>query len=284
MYMEIIDYIRQTPLLSTALSIALILVVSYLINRLAQKGVERFIRRVIKRSHFKSSRDEQQREDTLISILHTGLGVAIWTIAGLLILDAAGVDIVPLLAGAGVVGVALAFGAQSLVKDFLASLFILSENQYRVGDVLQINQGVSGLVEKITLRLTVLRDLDGRVHYIPNGNIELATNMTMEFAQVAMNINVSYDADLDKVESVINEVGKAIYNNEKWSGVVLEAPHMLRVDSFGDSSISVKVVCKTAPIRQWDVKSEILREIKKAFAAEKIEIPLPQRVIHTKKS
>lgn len=284
MYMEIIDYIRQTPLLSTALSIALILVVSYLINRLAQKGVERFIRRVIKRSHFKSSRDEQQREDTLISILHTGLGVAIWTIAGLLILDAAGVDIVPLLAGAGVVGVALAFGAQSLVKDFLASLFILSENQYRVGDVLQINQGVSGLVEKITLRLTVLRDLDGRVHYIPNGNIELATNMTMEFAQVAMNINVSYDADLDKVESVINEVGKAIYNNEKWSGVVLEAPHMLRVDSFGDSSISVKVVCKTAPIRQWDVKSEILREIKKAFAAEKVEIPLPQRVIHTKKS
>jgi small conductance mechanosensitive channel len=198
------------------------------------------------------------------------------------VLGAIGFDILPLLAGAGVVGITLAFGAQSLVKDFFASLFILGENQYRVGDVLQVNQGVAGLVERITLRMTVLRALDGKVHYVPNGSIEIATNLTMEFAQVDLNIGVAYDSDIDQVERIINKVGKAIYEDEKWQGVVLEPAQMLRVDSFDDSAITVKIVCKTAPIRQWEVKSEILRKVKKAFDKEGIEIPFPQRVIHTK--
>ncbi len=260
-----------------------ILAMAYLGQIIAKKFIERIVRRSVIASKFKTKKDEVQREDTLISILKTAANAAIWVVAGLSILGVFDINIAPLLAGAGVVGVALGFGAQSLVKDLLAGLFILLENQYRVGDVLQVNQSVAGIVEKISLRVTILRDLDGKVHYVPNGVIEIATNLTMEYAQVDLNIGVSYDSDIDKVERVINEVGEQLFIDKKWKGVVLEPAKMLRVDSFDDSAITVKIVCKTAPIRQWEVKSEILRRIKKAFDDEGIEIPFPQRVIHTPK-
>lgn len=258
-----------------------ILAMAYLGQIIAKKFIERIVRRSVIASKFKTKKDEVQREDTLISILKTAANAAIWVVAGLSVLGVFDINIAPLLAGAGVVGVALGFGAQSLVKDLLAGLFILLENQYRVGDVLQVNQSVAGIVEKISLRVTVLRDLDGKVHYVPNGVIEIATNLTMEYAQVDLNIGVSYDSDIDKVEQVINDVGEQLFIDKKWKGVVLEPAKMLRVDSFDDSAITVKIVCKTAPIRQWEVKSEILRRIKKAFDSEGIEIPFPQRVIHT---
>jgi len=282
MLTQIIEYIQERPELELLLTITLIVAAGLIVKWIAMRGSSNFIRRAIRLHKYKTSKDEKQREDTLISIVHTGIGLVVWIMVAFFILGAFGFDILPLIAGAGVIGVALAFGAQSLVKDFFASLFILGENQYRVGDVLQVNQGVAGLVERITLRMTVLRDLDGKVHYIPNGSIELATNMTMEFAQVDLNIGVAYSSDIDQVEQIINKVGKDIYEDKKWEGVILEPAHMLRVDSFGDSAITVKIVCKTAPIRQWEVKSEILRKIKKAFDKEGIEIPFPQRVIHTK--
>lgn len=261
--------------------VALVLVLAYFLSLIAKRVITRIVRRAIVPQNFKSKRDEEQREDTLISILTTATRVTIWTAAILTVLAMLGVNIGPLLAGAGIAGVALGFGAQTMVKDFLAGLFILGENQYRVGDVLQVNQGVSGVVEKITLRMTKLRDLDGNVHYVPNGEIQIATNMTMEYAQATVDIGVAYDSNIDKVEAIIDVVGEEIYEEEAWRGVVLEPPHMLRVDSFGDSAIMIKVVCKTAPIRQWDVKSEILRRVKKAFDKEGIEIPFPQRVVHT---
>lgn len=263
------------------LLIILVLVLAYFFSLMSRRVVTRIIRRTIRPQDFKSKRDEEQREETLISILTTAVHVVIWTAAILTVLAMIGVNIGPLLAGAGIAGVALGFGAQTMVKDFLAGLFILGENQYRVGDVLQVNQTVSGVVEKITLRMTKLRDLDGNVHYIPNGEITIATNMTMEYAQVVVDVGVSYDSDIDKVEAVIDAVGESIYEDEAWRGVALEAPYMLRVDSFDDSAITVRIVCKTAPIRQWEVKSEILRRLKKAFDKEGIVIPFPQRVIHT---
>lgn len=263
------------------LLIILVVVLAYFFSLMSRRVVTRVIRRTIRPQDFKSKRDEQQREDTLISILTTAAHVTIWTAAVLTVLSMIGVNIGPLLAGAGIAGVALGFGAQTMVKDFLAGLFILGENQYRVGDVLQVNQTVSGVVEKISLRMTKLRDLDGNVHYIPNGEITIATNMTMEYAQVVVDVGVSYDSDIDKVEAVIDTVGESIYEDEAWRGIVLEAPYMLRVDSFDDSAITVRIVGKTAPIRQWEVKSEILRRLKKAFDKEGIEIPFPQRVLHT---
>lgn len=261
-------------------TIAIILVVSYFAQKILEQVISRVIRRTITPKHFKTAKDEQQREDTVISILHTGLKAVVYVIAGLLIIGEFGVNLGPLLAGAGVVGVALGFGAQSMVKDFLAGIFIIAENQYRVGDVLQVNEGVAGVVEQISLRATTLRDLEGRVHHIPNGNIEIATNMTLEFAQVDLNVGVGYESDLDHVEKVINKVGEDMFNDDNWSEIVLEPAYMMRVEDFADSAIIVKIVCKTAPIHQWEVKGEILKRLHKAFNKEGIEIPFPQRVLH----
>lgn len=260
-------------------TIAIILAVAYIALKISEHFVSRLVRRTVRAKRFKTAKDQVQREDTIISILKTALRALIWVTAGLMILGDFGVNIGPLLAGAGVLGVALGFGAQTMVKDFLAGIFIIAENQYRVGDVLQVNQTVAGVVEKISLRATVLRDLEGKVHYIPNGVIEIATNMTLEYAQVDLNIGVAYGSDLDQVEKVINKMGEKIFADNEWKGVVLEAPYMMRVDAFADSSIIVKIVCKTAPIRQWDVKGEILRRVKVAFEKEGIEIPFPQVVV-----
>lgn len=258
----------------------LILVVAYVAQRVIRQVLERVVRRAVRTASFATEADARQREDTLISVLYASAVVTIWIIAGLLALGTLEIDIGPLLAGAGVAGVALGFGAQSLVKDFLAGIFVLLENQYRVGDVVQINQGVAGVVQKVTLRMTELRDLEGKVHYVPNGNIAIATNMTMGYANVEVNLSVGYEADLDRVERIINEVGEEIYADDTWRGIALEAPRMLRVDQFADSAIIVKVVCRTAPIRQWEVRSEILKRIKKAFDAEGITIPFPQLTLH----
>jgi len=237
------------------------------------------IRRSIRSKHFNTAKDEQQREDTIISILRTAMRALIWLIAGLMLLSEFGVNIGPLLAGAGVLGVALGFGAQTMVKDYLAGIFIIAENQYRVGDVLQINQTVAGIVEHVSLRSTVIRDLNGMVHYVPNGFIDIATNMTMEYANVDLNVRVSYDTDLEKLEQVINDAGKTMYEDEAWKGIALEAPHMLRVEEFAESAMVVKVVCKTAPIRQWEVKSEVLRRLKIAFDKHDIKIAYPQMIV-----
>lgn len=262
------------------LSVAIVIGVAFALQFSCKKVVQGIIRRSVRTAKFETKHEEVQREETLISIIYTTSKVLIWLIAFLLVLQIYKINIAPILAGAGVAGVALGFGAQTIVKDFLAGIFILAENQYRVGDVLMVNQDVAGTVESITLRMTVLRDLDGRVHYVPNGTIQIATNLTMKYASVELDINVSYDSDLDKVERVINRVGEKIYSDEQWKGIALEPPHMLRVDRFSDTAVVVKVVCKTAPSRQWEVKSEILRQVKKAFDKEGIEIPLPRMVVH----
>jgi len=272
------------PSIEQIIKIIIIVAAAWVLPTILKRVTERLVRRSIRSHKFKTKKDEQQREDTIVSIINTGLKATFWTIAGLMILSVFSINIAPLLAGAGIIGVALGFGAQAIVKDLLAGTFIIAENQYRVGDVLQVNQGVAGTVERISLRITVLRDLEGKVHYIPNGNIELATNMTLEYANVDLNITVGYESDLDKVEQVINEVGASIAEDKNWKDVVLEAPYMLRVDAFTETGVVVKVICKTAPIRQWEAKSEILRRVKKAFDKNGIVIPYPQRVIHQAKS
>ena len=206
--------------------------------------------------------------------------VIVWSIAVLMILAQFNVDLGPLIASAGVAGLAIGFGAQSLVKDVVNGTFILLENQYRVGDVVEINNEVSGVVESFTMRVTVLRDLDGMKHYIPNGLIEIATNMTMEFAGINLNIGVGYNTDIEKLEKVINDVGKKLAEDAEWKEDILEAPQFLRVDNFGDSAIEVKITGKTIPMQQWGVTGELRKRLKIAFDKNGIEIPFPQRVIH----
>lgn len=237
------------------------------------------------RSHkYKTARDERLREQTLISTINAAVNVILWVVTGLLILSEIGIDIAPLLAGAGIAGVALGFGAQSMVKDFLAGMFILLENQYRVGDVIKINTGeVSGRVEKVTLRTTVLRDMDGMQHHIPNGVISIATNMTMDFSNINLDIGVSYDTDIATLEKVINKVGEQLAEDDEWGKDILEQPKFLRIQDFSASAITIKIVGKTEPMKQWSVTGEYRKRLKTAFDKAGIEIPYPQSVIHQAK-
>ena len=271
----IIDFLKDH-----GLNIIIILLSAYIARKFVMVFVTRVVRRTIKSGNYRTKSDEKQREDTVISILSTAFRVAVWVVAGLLILAEFDINIAPLLAGAGIVGVALGFGAQSMVEDFLAGVFIIMENQYRVGDVVQINQGVAGVVEHISLRQTVLRDLDGMVHHVPNGQIEIATNMTMEFANVNLDVGVGYGTDLDEVEILINKVGSEMAKTEPWDKLIYEPPQMLRVENFADSAIILKITGKTAPMKQWDVTGELRKRLKKAFDKAGIEIPFPQRVMH----
>lgn len=263
-----------------AFAVLLIVAAAYLARKFAMVVVSRVVKRAIHHEDPSFKVAEEKRENTLIDIIGTALRVGIWIIAGMMLLEEFGVNIAPLLAGAGVIGVALGFGAQSLVKDALTGLFIIFENQYRVGDVIQINSEVAGVVEKITLRETVLRDLDGMVHHVPNGYIQVATNMTMQFSNVNVDIGVSYDADIDEVEKVINEVGVELASDKVWRDSIIEAPSFLRVDSFDDSAVTIKILGKTTADQRWAVAGELRRRLKAAFDKNGVEIPFPQMVVH----
>jgi len=219
----------------------------------------------------------KKRKDTLVGILG-GIGrVFIVTVAIMMVLDEVGVPIASVLVGLGIAGVAIGFGAQYLIRDLIAGIFIIMENQYRVGDVARVAD-IAGLVEQVTLRKTVLRDLDGIVHHVPNGEIRVASNFTRRFSRVNLNISVAYDTDLDHAISVINRVGQELAEDEKWRKVIKTPPQVLRVDNLGDSGIDIKILGDVKPIEQWGVMGELRLRLKKAFDAEGIEIPWP----HTK--
>lgn len=267
-----------------AQNIIIILLLSFIARHTSKMLVRRVIRRTLKSHKYKTARDERLREDTLISTTSAAFRVIIWVITTLLILSEIGIDIAPLLAGAGIAGVALGFGAQSMVKDFLAGMFILLENQYRVGDIIRINTGeVSGKVEKVTLRTTVLRDMDGMQHHIPNGVISIATNMTMDYSNINLDIGVGYDTDMTKLEKIVNKVGEDMAEDDEWGKHILEAPKFLRINDFSASAITVKIVGKTEPMKQWSVAGEYRKRLKVAFDKQGVEIPYPQSVIHQAK-
>jgi small conductance mechanosensitive channel len=173
-----------------------------------------------------------------------------------------------------VVGIAVGFGAQYLIRDLIAGVFILMENQYRVGDVARVAD-VSGLVEEVNLRKTVLRDLDGVVHHVPNGEIRVASNYSRHFSRVNLNISVAYNTDLDQAFSVINRVCQEMAAEERWNKVIRTVPQVLRVDKLGDSGIDIKILGDVKPLEQWNVTGELRLRLKKAFDAEGIEIPWP---------
>lgn len=228
----------------------------------------------------KPEEEIHQRIDTL-SHVFTRTGGALIVLFGVLtMLPEVGVNVGALIAGFGIAGLAIGFGAQSMVKDFLAGIFILVDNQYGKGDVIQIS-GVSGVVEDIGLRRTVLRDLDGAVHWIPNGEIQVATNYTEEYSRVNLNVGVSYSEDLDHVISVINRVGEELAEDEQWKEFILTPPKVLRVDNFGDSSVDIKILGDTKPTQQWAIMGELRLRLKNAFDAEGIEIPYPHVTIAT---
>lgn len=235
----------------------------------------RFITRSVRNSGVGQTEEElQKRSDTLISVMVTTLQIVILLIFVIMILSEQGIDITAIIASAGVVGIAVGFGAQSLVKDILAGLFIILENQYRKGDVVNI-AGKSGLVEEINLRRTILRDMDGITHVVPNSAITVASNYTKFWSRVNLDISVSYDTDLDFAMSVINRVGQELAEDPQWASAILTPPRALRVNNFGDSGIDIKVLGETKPVRQWEVMGEFRLRLKREFDKEGIEIPWP---------
>ena len=219
----------------------------------------------------------KKRTDTLSNVfIDTGM-VLIILISVFMILSELEINIAPALAGLGVAGIAVGFGAQHLVKDIFNGMLILMENQFGVGDVVKI-AGITGTVEEVNLRRTVLRDLDGIVHTVPNGDISVASNYTKERSRVNMNISVGYSEDLGHVFNVINKLGKELAEDPDWGPRILQAPQVLRVDSFGDSGIDIKILGETKPMEQWAIMGELRFRLKKVFDEEGIEIPWP----HTK--
>jgi len=237
------------------------------------------VRRTVTRTREKESKaGMEKRTKTLVGVFMGAGKISIGIIIIFMILSELDIPIGPALAGLGVVGVAVGFGAQWLISDLLAGTFILMENQYRVGDVIRIAD-VAGGVEEVSLRKTVLRDLDGIVHNIPNGEIRVASNFTRHWSRAHLNISVAYKEDLDQVMATIRKTWEEIATDPDWGEFLIsKTPWLLRVDEFGDSGIVIKVVGETQPIKQWDVMGELRRRIKKVFDEQGVEIPWP----HTK--
>lgn len=289
---NLFDYIDKTEWISNSLipwltshglAIALIIIGTIIIKKITLRFIDRLIRRAVSSSSFRTSDAEIKREDTLISLFRGALSIVIWTVASLMILGELSLDIGPLLAGAGIAGVAFGFGAQYLVRDLINGFFIVFENQYRVGDAVCFGE-TCGTVETITLRTTILRDIDGTVHHIPNGEIKTASNMSKDFSRINLNIGVGYKADIEKVIETINETGRALGEDPEWKNKIIKAPYFLRVNELGESAVIVKILGETSPLEQWAVAGEMRKRLKVAFDKKGIEIPFPQRVIHNTKT
>ena len=220
-----------------------------------------------------------KRIATLSSVTYRTMLFGVLAIVIVTILPEFGVNAAALIAGLGLFGLAVGFGAQNLVKDIINGMFILAENQYGVGDVVTV-AGITGVVEDLNLRRTILRDLDGTVHSVGHSQIDITSNWTKSYSRVNLNVGVAYESNLDHVIQVINRVGKELAEDPHFSSKITDPPHVLRVDNFGDSSIDIKIIGETAPIEQWGVMGELRLRLKKAFDAEGIEIPFPQRTVH----
>ncbi|MBL7124750.1 MAG: mechanosensitive ion channel family protein [Dehalococcoidales bacterium] len=261
-------------LLGDGTRILIILAVGAALWFILQKLVPPLVHNAVKRAKGESKEGIRKRTETLTSVF-TGAGkILIALIVILMILSEFDIPIGPALAGLGIAGVALGFGAQYLVRDFIAGIFIIWENQYRVGDVAKVAD-IAGLVEEVHLRKTVLRDLDGIVHHIPNGEIKVASNYSRHFSRVNLNVSVAYGTDLDHAINVINRVGQELTADKNWHSRIKSAPQVLRVDNLGDSGIDIKILGEVKPLEQWNVLGELRLRLKKAFDAEGIEIPWP---------
>ena len=220
-----------------------------------------------------------KRARTLGRLVQNALTVVVASIALLMVLQQLQINIMPILTGAGIVGLAVGFGAQTLVKDLISGFFLILENQVRVGDVATIN-GTGGLVEQINLRTIVLRDLQGTVHTFPNGSIERLSNMTKDFSFYVVDVGVAYKEDPDAVIAALREIGEELAADPKFQLSILEPLEVLGVDAFGDSQVTIKIRVKTLPLKQWEVGRELRRRIKKGFDARGIEIPFPHLSVY----
>jgi small conductance mechanosensitive channel len=257
---------------------------------LVVKGAKRVIRS-LERTMVKAVADddpenqsaEEQRAETIAGVFGGVLRIIVTAVALLLVLEQLGVNTGPILGSVAILGLAISFGSQNLVRDVVTGFFILIENQYAVGDWVEIS-GKSGEVEKINLRSTWFRETNGTLHIVPNGSIAAVANKTRGWARAVCHIGVGYGDDINKVEEVVNQMGKDLYAEAKWKEIFLEQPYFVGVTELADSCVTVRCMAKTQPGGQWGATRELNRRLKAAFEKAGIEIPFPQRVVWSQKA
>ena len=264
-------------LITSGLRIFLVLILTLVAIKAVQLLMDKLFHRLF-RNHT-DDMEIQKRSDTLKSVSRNLTNITIVIVAVMMILDQLGVKIGPILAAAGVVGIAVGFGAQQLVKDIIQGFFILLDDQIRVGDVVQI-AGKGGLVENVNLRMITLRDLAGNVHFVRNGEITVVTNMTKEYSRYVFDIGVAYREDVDEVIKVIRQVDENLRDDPEYADDILEPIEILGLDQFADSAIIIKARTKTKPRRQWAVAREFNRRLKRTFDELDIEIPFPHMTLY----
>ncbi len=257
--------------------IAVILVLMYIGIKLSAGVASRLFAFLGRR---KTMDDEyRKRADTLSAVIGYLISTTIITVAALMILSELKIEIGPVLAAAGVLGVAVGFGAQHLVQDVISGFFILLDDEIRVGDVVEI-AGKGGLVERLNLRMVVLRDLAGNVHYVRNGKIDIVTNMTKDYSRYVFDIGVAYREDVDEVVRVIRQVDQELRSDPAFASDILEPIEILGLDKFAESAVIIKARTKTRPIKQWSIGREFNRRLKKRFNEKNIEIPFPHVTLY----
>jgi small conductance mechanosensitive channel len=254
-----------------ALRITLIAVIAWIAARAINRGIRVVRERIAQRL---DGKEQVKRAETIGRVLRYIVSVIVSLVAGVLILSELGVSIAPILGAAGVVGLAIGFGAQSLVKDYFTGFFILLENQLTTGDVVEVG-GKSGVVEDVTLRYVRLRDYDGNVHYVPNSLITTVTNMSRGYAQSVIDVGVAYREDVDQVLDVMREVGDGMRGDAVFGPRILDTLEIAGVDRLADSAVILRCRFRVLPLEQWNVRREFLRRLKKVFDARGIEIPFP---------
>jgi len=265
--------------LDHGVKVLLILGGAYLLNFVLHKLIEKSVRMLVRPDNFISKEAEIKRENTLIHIFAITIKTVLIILAVMMSLQEMGVMIGPMIAAAGILGLAFGFGGQYLIRDIITGLFIIMENQYRIGDFVTLEK-VSGNVEEISLRKTTLRDLDGTVHHIPHGEIKTVSNLTKDYSIVIVEVGVSYKSDLDFVIGVINKTGEELAEDPAWKNLIRKPIQFLRVDNFAESAIIMRMSGEAKVGERLTLAGEYRKRLKKAFDKENIEIPFNQVVVH----
>ena len=246
------------------------------------KIIGKAVRRAVDDGDDSTTSEAERRAETLSTVLNSAARVLVLAFLLLMVLQEFGVNIAPLIAGAGIAGVALGFGAQSLVKDVISGFFLLMEDQFGVGDLISIDEKHVGTVERMTLRVTQLRDVEGRAHYVPNGSISRVIVLSKEFSKALVDVEVGYDADLDRIFALLETIGAELRKTRP--ELVLEATDVRGVESFGKDGCTIRTLTKSAPGKQFEVARLLRKRIIERFREEGIASPIPQRIVHTKVS
>ena len=289
---EIANWLVDRPL-----RVLIVLIITWIAARLARRWVRRAVARLIAPTSTPRERLERMgidipsrlgqvgpdprrtaRAASISQVLSNTAIVTIWTIGAITVLDIIGIELGPLVAGAGIAGVALGFGAQSLVKDCIAGLFMLAEDQYGIGDVVDLGEAV-GVVEEVSLRTTVLRGIDGTVWHVPNGVVQRVGNKSQLWSVAVLDVDVAYDTDLVRARELLHRAASEVCESEEFAEHVLESPTVLGVETLGADGVTVRLTVKVEPGTQWGLQRALREHVKSVFDRESIEIPFPQRTV-----